>query len=414
MKTFNLISWDFKRNSDFFKLAILNGYEYWSSILDGAGIKSYVILITCNRVELYFRSENMPDIPVDGYIRRTENDAIGHLLRVASGLDSMSVGENEIMRQIKEAYEYSMKSHKTDKLISFLFMKAINTGKLVRSKTAISRGKTSITAIAADIARDRMKGKNILIIGTGFMGSELIKYIREFRDVSITVAGRDIDHARKIADQYGTGYSDLSDISKVISKNDIIMTAVSVNEPIINKNNAAAGKIFIDVGNPPNVDRNVTEKGSEIYSLDEIMEISRKNNEEKILDVKNAEAIIEEEEKIISLKLKDMLVDDIFSEFYRFAESVQKREIERYISENGGNYDSLYAMTHSVVNKIMNIPVTTLKSVVREQDPDTFSSVFKDFYDKFEIVIRSAFESYEDPRDTQSLRLRTRQLLRKP
>ncbi len=414
MKTFNLISWDFKRNSDFFKLAILNGYDYWSSILDKAGIKSYVILITCNRVELYFRSENMPDIPVGGYITRTESDAIGHLLRVASGLDSMSVGENEIMRQIKEAYEYSVKSHKTDKLISFLFMKAINTGKLVRSKTAISKGKTSITAIAADIARDRMKGKNILVIGTGFMGSELIKYIREFKDVSITVAGRNADHARNIADQYGIGYSDLSDISKLISKNDIIMTAVSVNKPIINKDNSAPGKIFIDIGNPPNVDRNVAEKGSEIYSLDEIMEISRKNNEEKIMDIKDAEAIIEEEEKIISLKLKEMLVDDIFSQFYRFAESVQKHEIERYISENGGDYDSLHAMTHSVVNKIMNIPVTTLKSVVREQDPDTFSSVFKDFYDKFEIVIRSAFESYEDPQDTQSLRLRTRQLLRKP
>ncbi|MGC8608670.1 MAG: glutamyl-tRNA reductase, partial [Thermoplasmata archaeon] len=130
MKVLNLISWDFKRNNDFFKLAILNGYDYWASILDKAGIYSYVIIITCNRIEIYFRSESIPEFPIGGYVVLHEDEAIKHLLRVASGLDSMSIGENEVLRQVKEAYETLIRIHRIDKILSFLFMKAISTGKL--------------------------------------------------------------------------------------------------------------------------------------------------------------------------------------------------------------------------------------------------------------------------------------------
>ncbi|MGC8608669.1 MAG: NAD(P)-binding domain-containing protein, partial [Thermoplasmata archaeon] len=277
----------------------------------------------------------------------------------------------------------------------------------------ISRGKVSISAIAADIAKNNSVSRNILIIGTGMMGSEILRYAREIENVSITVAGRNIDHAIKLAGQYSINFSDLSDVDDILRKNDVIITAVSAKSPIITKKNAVKGKVFIDVGNPPNVDPDVRAEGIKLYSLNEIMDISKKSVEEKAADIKEAEKIIQEEEKVISLKLKEMMVDDIFSDFYKFAESVQKREIERYISENGGNYEDIYAMTHSIVNKIMNIPVTTLKSVVRDQDSEIFSMVFKDFYDRFETVIRSAFESYEDLQDTQSLRSRTRQLLRK-
>lgn len=406
MNIVTLISWDFKRNNESFQRAIINGYDYWSRILDDHGVEKYVILLTCNRVELYYRGDPF-DVQEKGYNIISDDMAINHLFHVAAGLDSMSIGENEVLKQVKQAYEKSSSMGKSDKFLSLIFQRAISVGKLVRSKTGIGKGKVSIPSIVYDIVR-KNGGNKILLVGNGMLASEIAPYF-SYPQYKVTVAGRNIDHVRAFAEKYEYEYVLINDIDSLIKNNDVIITATSSKTPIVEERSLMPGKLFIDLGNPPNIER-----GNNVITLDEIYEISKKNEMLREEKINQAEILIENEMKATMNKIKDLMIDDIFSQFYRFASVVQTMEIQKFRKMHPEvNENDLEALAHSIINKILNVPVTTLKAVSRSQGNSDFNRLFESFSSNFNDIVSAALQSYEGLRDTQSLRDRTRQLLQK-
>ncbi|WP_297215268.1 glutamyl-tRNA reductase [Thermoplasma sp.] len=408
MQIFTLISWDFKRNNQFFNQAVLNPYEYWSELLERNGIKKYVILLTCNRVEIYLRGDYPSELDRMNPIVSHDDQAIKHLFEVSAGLDSMSLGENEILKQVKEAYDLSLKNGKVDKVMSLIFQKAISVGKKVRSETEISKGKVSIPSIVYDILVHSGVSK-VLIIGNGMIASEIAPYLSG--KFEVTVAGRNIDHVKDLASRYNYSYTTLNDVCDLIVKNDAVIAATSAKTPIISSDCIVDGKLYIDLGNP----RNIQDRpGANIITIDQIYAVSNRNGTMRETSVEDAHRIIESELESLMNKVKDLMIDEIFADFYRFAAVVQKIEVEKFRRMHPEIPASdLEAFAHSMINKVMNIPVMTLKSVARSQESQDFGRIFSKFYDNFSDLVSAALQSYEDHQDTQSLRDRTRQLLQR-
>ncbi|KAA8923434.1 glutamyl-tRNA reductase [Thermoplasma sp.] len=408
MQILTLISWDFKRNKNFFNQAVLNPYEYWSGILERNGISTYVILLTCNRVEIYLRSGYPEDL--DGLRPNIFHDeeAIRHIMEVSAGLDSMSLGESEILKQVKDAYDLSVKNGKTDKVLSLIFQKAISVGKKVRSDTDISRGKVSVPSIVYDILISRGVSK-VLLIGNGMLAGEIAPYLSE--KFVVTVAGRNLEHVKELASKYNYRYTSINDLHDLMEKHDAIIAVTSSKTPIIRADDLIEGKIYIDLGNPRNIEGR---PGLDIITIDDIYSISSKNGSIRETSVDEARRIIDNEMRSLMNKIKDIMIDEIFADFYRFAAVVQRMEVEKFSRMHPEIPASdLEAFAHSMINKVMNIPVMTLKSVARSQDNQDFSRIFSRFYDNFSDLVSAALQSYEDHQDTQSLRDRTRQLLQR-
>jgi len=408
MQILTLISWDFKRNNNFFNQAVLNPYEYWADILENNGISRYVILLTCNRVEIYLRAGFPEDLEAMKPNVLHDEEAIKHLMEVSSGLDSMSLGENEILKQVKEAYELSVRNGKVDKVLSLIFQKAIFVGKKVRSETEISRGKVSVPSIVYDILSSRVVQK-VLIIGNGMIAGEIAPYLSG--KFEVTIAGRNIDHVKDLASKYNYSYTTINDLHELIMRNDAIISATSSKTPIIRREEMVEGKLYIDLGNP----RNIEDKpGADIITIDDTYSVSNRNGSARMESVDEARRIIEIEMASLMNKIKDVMIDEIFADFYKFAVVVQKMEIEKFSRMHPEIPASdVEAFAHSMINKVMNIPVMTLKSVARSQSNQDFSRIFSKFYDNFSDLVSAALQSYEGRQDTQSLRDRTRRLLQR-
>jgi len=188
-----IIRWDFRMDDNILEKMLLMEDEIIQEILSLKNIEKRIILRTCNRLEIYYH-EDVDDWG-DNFEKPeiiTGENAIRHIFRVASGLESMSVGENEILRQIKEAFELSHKIGRTDKFLSMIFQRALKVGKEVREKTEISQGKVSIPSIMIEQMerKNLVKGKSIGVIGTGKMAATVVKYLRKKEGVGITIYGR--------------------------------------------------------------------------------------------------------------------------------------------------------------------------------------------------------------------------------
>ncbi|AAT43503.1 glutamyl-tRNA reductase [Picrophilus oshimae DSM 9789] len=366
------ITWNFRDTPEGFDKIVNNDYNYFESLCKKSSIDEFVILITCNRVEIYAytRNEIDKDLFKDSLIYNYPESTM-HLLRVASGLESMSIGENDIMRQVKEAYELSIKRKTSGKILSYIFKKALNVGKEVRTQTSISRGKTSIPAISLDICDNEygINNKSILIIGNGKMATDFSRYLKEYRPGNVTIAGRSIDHARNLAVLYGYSYDSIKNLNNLIKNSDIIIAATSAGNYIVKDlGDLARNKYFIDISKPENIDPEIS-KYARLLSINEIGKILKRNEDEKKGEVEIAEVIINQEQKTIDEKLKEMMLDDVIAMFYKFANNVKKDELEELFliqDFNDEQKKDIDAMTSSLINKILAPYTNSVKQFIKE------------------------------------------------
>ena len=324
MGDIELLSWNYKDTPDTFSEIIKHDYQYFESMMESRSIKNYVILVTCNRIEIYFRPGQILMCSIEGSLYLEYPESIKHLFMVASGLESMAIGENDILRQIKSSFDIASKKGKLDKFLSYTFRKALSVGKDVRTLTTISHGKTSLSSISLDIIESQygLAGKKLCIIGTGKMATAMLNYLAGSR-TTITVAGRSVEHARDLAIKYGADYSDISNIPSLIKSNEIIIAGTSSKNYIIRAEDYSAineNKIMIDLSNPPNIEQAMNEYIA-FYDLDRIYSISKETREHRKLEIKKAEEIVENELVLYTSKINEMKSDDIIAAFYKFANS---------------------------------------------------------------------------------------------
>ncbi|MCL5955679.1 MAG: glutamyl-tRNA reductase [Candidatus Thermoplasmatota archaeon] len=387
MLKFGAMSWDYRSKPEEFQKRQVFSSNQWEDIAESFKASGYVVLSTCNRIEFYFTFEDQ-NAQSSGKTHHEHimlgNDALLHLFMVAAGLKSMSVGENEILAQVKSAFDSHVKAGRTDKLLSLIFRKAISVGKEVREKTGISRGKTSIPVIAVDLAGGHLDfpSSKVSVIGTGQMAETFLKYLQKRRPASMTVVGRNQEKASQLASVYNCNFGTISSLQEIILDSNAVFCATSSRNVIVTAdmvNGKHRPQVVVDISNPRNID---TELGKEdaitVYDLEHIQEISQANSGLKKEEIPRAQAIVNRELQKFEVKLAEFRADELLTKSYTFAESIALREINRMMKEIAKGMDPGEATRKSasaMVNKILGNYTTALREAAIRGDKEMIAKL---------------------------------------
>lgn len=299
--------------------------QFFHAIKQQSTVDQCVVLTTCNRVEIYIvaaditmaiatvkavlvTQKNVTRAVVDALFQVRLNDAVlTHLFEVAAGVQSMVFGENEILTQVKQAYEDACAQALTGAHLNKCFQAAIAAGKRVRTETSISRGAYSVSSIAIDAIREKQRDyfdRSILIIGMGTMGVRCLKKLYALGHPSLSISNRTPDVALRLVDAHdqvaSVAYQTVC-IGPLDA--DIIISAVAVSQPLITQRHLLATKkqLFIDLGLPRNIDPQVAQcPHATLINVDGLKDIATTNVKRRKAELAGVMLILnEEKERVI-------------------------------------------------------------------------------------------------------------------
>lgn len=364
-------------------------------------VQEYIEISTCNRVEYYI---NTDIVSYENDCLKTDNEniiihyddiAIIHLFRMASGLESMIIGEDQILGQIKSAKKRSIDENHCGKVLDALFTKAIHVGQVVRQKTNINRGSVSIGSAAVDLAEENignLEGKHVLVIGAGKMGKLVAKALAEKNLKAIFVANRTYYRAVRLAEELNGKAILLDELSQCLPTADVIISATGAPHTILNKERIenfidpkkSSSIIMIDIANPRDIDEDVENTGVKLFNIDDLRGIAYKNKELRENEVKEAEKIIDSEFTLLKNSFKLMEVEDILADIRLSMENIRTREALKAtskLSDIEGSAKIIDNMSRSIVNKIFHDMSSNIKKVAEKENHDvieTLKCIFKE------------------------------------
>lgn len=377
------------------------------NILLDRNIDEVVILSTCNRSEIYFKSDNIDEgiCIVSKFfdeffsikninkfiIRRKNNEAISHLFNVCTGLDSLVLGEDQVLGQVVDAHEFSMTIGATKKILNKIFREAITTAKEIKNKTKISEKPLSISYIGVKFLKEKIgtfKDKKALIIGYGNMNKLTIKYLQEQKIGKIYLSNRnhrkikDIEDINIIPIEYKDRYLVLNEVDIVISATSSPHTIIKKEKiPKINK------KLYImDIALPRDIDPSISEfKNIELYDIDNLKEIQSINKEQR----KNLSEVAKEiiNKKIIDLNLwiDNCMVDMTIGSLNDRCEVIRKDTLNyifKKIELDNRDKKIIDKMLTSALKRVIREPIINLKNI---QDDSKRNEIIKIVENLFEI-----------------------------
>jgi glutamyl-tRNA reductase len=288
-------------------------------------IQEAAILSTCNRTELYLvtpdgaKSDDnhlsrilssihlVSETVLDGHIYcHRDSAAVSHLMKVASGLDSMMLGEYQIMSQVKSAYAAAQNAKTTDITLNSLFQAALNAGKRVRTETEISRGTFSVGAAAVEFAvrifGDSLHSQKVLIIGAGQTSELTARHLQSRGASTIYVANRTHERAVALAEQLDNARAvDYAEITSYLTQADIVICSTSAEEPIITnrmvrsilRSRRSRPLYIVDIAVPRNVEPTVGELDNVfLYNIDDLSHVVERAQQERMNEIQKAEDIV--------------------------------------------------------------------------------------------------------------------------
>lgn len=292
------------------------------SILQLEGI---VILSTCNRTEIYFntRLENESEVyrlitdelmkfkkivsdNLQNFYFYTQGWAVEQLFKVSSGLESLVLGEEQILGQVKEAFRYAQTNKLTDCIISRLFIKAIEAGKRVRTETQLNKGAASVSYAAVELCHEifpDLQNRTIMVIGAGQTGDLILQCMLKKNHPAFFIANRTFSRAAELAEKYSGSAIELSAIESYIPECDLIITATSSKEHLITRDMAEKAmisrkqstQVFIDLSVPSNIAESVNEiENVHYYGVDDLKAVVIKNVERRKSAIDHSMEIISE------------------------------------------------------------------------------------------------------------------------
>ena len=327
------------------------------------------------------KSKNIHDaVEVD-----THSSALYHLLRLTTGLDSMIIGEDQILGQVKDAFDLACKVGTTGTFFKSIFTKAINVGKLARTKTRINEGAVSIGSAAVELAErvlGGLKEKNCLIIGAGEMAHLIGKSLKERNISKLLIANRTYERGVMLAREIGTGevikFGELRDYLK---KTDLIISATSAPHYIITKRlleNSIDKKkklVIIDVAIPRDVEEKVRElENVYLFNIDSLREIAEENKKKRMREAAKVERIIENELSDLIKKIYKCSIEDVVKLIYKNAEEIRKAELKRALRMLGKTSprekEIIDDLTRVIISKTLFPIVRNLRKAVENGDKD--------------------------------------------
>ncbi len=355
------------------------------------GASEAMILQTCNRVEIYAVSEDaeiLKRLAVAEGIPSLEHacgdESLLHLLRLACGLDSMIIGEDQILGQLKSAFLLAEKNGAMGSVLSTAVLRAIAAGSRARMETRINKGSVSIGSAAVELAEScagGLKDKAILVVGAGEMGALVASGLAEKNLKGIYVANRTFEQARKLAGSLGGVAIRLDDIGNYFGIADVLICATAAPHAIITKKmleaQARSKPLFIiDISNPRNVEDTVSQvPGVVLHNIDSLKKISEANLERRRAEVAQVERIIGEELAYMKRVYNRQRADHVIGDLYLRVDGLRTAELERALmrlASHGSLNDSqksiLADFSRSLTSKVLAAPTRRLRRAAEKGD----------------------------------------------
>ncbi|MCQ2970087.1 MAG: glutamyl-tRNA reductase [archaeon] len=366
--------------------------DLFAELQEKYSIGEYIEISTCNRKEYYIHNNNIPE---DDELLSHENvsividygqSAVMHLLRMTSGLESMIIGEDQILGQVKDAKNNAIKNHHCGKVLDTIFTKAIHVGQVVRNKTRINKGSVSIGSAAIDLAEKHIGSlvdKSVLVIGAGKMGKLVAKALAEKDLKAIFVANRTYYVAVNLAEDLGGEAILFNDLEKYLTTADLVISATSAPHPVITKDRLLkCGRnyetlMMVDIANPRDISEDVCELGVKSFNIDDLREIAEINTNLRRKEFVEAESIINEEFILLKESFKIMEFDKLLGNLRASMEDIRQRETQKAnvkLADVDGSVKILDNLTNSIVNKIFYDISKKVKKAAKDENEDILAA----------------------------------------
>jgi glutamyl-tRNA reductase len=373
------------------------------SLLDIAGVSEAMILSTCNRVEILTATEFsgvdlaeflLRHFSIDAALLRPhlyeyrDREAVRHLFRVAASLDSMVVGEPQILGQVKDAYLVAREAGTVLTQLDPLLQSAFAAAKKVRSETEIGSTTVSIASVAVDLAQKifgSLAGKRVFLVGAGKMSELAARHLIRHGAGKVLVTNRTPERAVQMAARFeGSAAPQVvpwEQMHEAASSADIVITSTGASEPIFRKEAGQAflhkrknrPMFFIDIAVPRDVDPEMNRlEGIFLYDIDDLQSVAAAHLAERTREAADAEAMIAAEVERYHLKLRAVNVAPAIVGLQQRAEELRLAELKRVQSRLGGltaeQFAAVEALSRGLVNKFLHPPMQALKQAAREGD----------------------------------------------
>ncbi|MCW4017821.1 MAG: glutamyl-tRNA reductase [Candidatus Bathyarchaeota archaeon] len=331
----------------------------YSDLCSLCGVQEAVLIQTCNRVEIYLASENT-DITVESVVKylaghaanqvaaaksieySVNRNAILHLLRVVSGLESMVIGEDQVINQVWNAFLEAEEAKTVGPVLKQLFNRAVNLGRRVRSETAINKGAVSVGSAAVELAEKllgSLNEKKILVMGSGETGTLITKAMARRCLSPVFIANRTYERAARLADELCGRAVKFDKLGEVLVDADVVFCSTSAPHYLLTKTQVSNlitarqnknSLIIIDISNPRNVEGSVGELPNvSLYNIDDLTLITKQNKQERQKSAQEAAAIINEEIDVLERAIKADSVRIIISDLLSQTEETRQRELTK-------------------------------------------------------------------------------------
>lgn len=377
-------------------------------------VREGVILSTCNRLELYAlvrdfdiaknsiikflaRScEVEPNLFVPYLYTFKNEQAVRHLMRVAAGLDSLVLGEPQILGQITSAYEAALSQRAAGTVMSGLFRAAIHTGKRARTETAISVNPSSISSVAAGMAVQllgNLTERQVLLIGAGEMGAIAVRALQKRGVKNITVANRTFKNAEQLANAWGGKAVSFQQLPEALVSADIVITSTGAPHTILNKNlleptmAARPGRplFLIDIAVPRDIDPDVTEmENVYLRDIDDLQTLAADNVRERESEIPQVEIIVDQEADGFMEWLQSLSAVSTIASLRQQMNQLRQNELGQLFNRvdlTEQEQKLVAKMSHRLINKILHEPTIRLKKEAAHGNGAAYTSAVRYLFD---------------------------------
>ena len=390
----------------------------------------FVLLSTCNRIELYcaghhvdgpapqelvkflsrFHNVAVKDFQDFVYVHN-DSDAVTHLLTVASSLDSMVVGEGQILGQVKESYGLACTAKTTGKVLNRLFHCSFTTSKKIHTTTRISSGRISVAGVAVELATQLfadITSAEIVVIGAGEMGELLLQHLRHARCSDITIVNRSLRRAEEMAGRYGVEAGKWQDLGSRIKDADIIIASAAGQDYLFRKDSfrkmmgarRKGALLVIDIAVPRNFEPTVNEiENVYLYSVDDLSEVAEENRKAREDNIAKGMQIIYENavDFMDWFRGRDIgpLLGKMREKFVRLSED----ELERFFAgsrQEALSRNALEPVVKRIVNKLVHCIIKNVDTVAKEHGPAEAAKLIDN-------IIRDAEEVLSKPGNKEDM-----------
>jgi glutamyl-tRNA reductase len=360
----------------------------------------FAVLSTCNRVEVYAAADGDSEgqletealtsflasfhaIPVDSFaphlVSYHDEGAVGHLFRVAASLESLVLGEGQILSQVKDAYKAAVTHQMAGPILHTVFREALRVGKKVREATGMDRGKLSVASVAVEVARevfDTFADKTVLVIGAGKMGDLTLQHLKGLNLGQILVTNRSPDRAETAATRWGGRAVPFDRLFQALIEADLVISTTAANEPLVTRDQYARVQrarrnrlvLILDIAVPRDFDDAISTLDQVLlYNVDDLRTQAEQNRQQRQKGIDPALVIIEHETAACySLLRHQRTTGAVLRQLGDSADMIRHRELEAFFAGRPGlsaaDCEAITHLVYRVQNQMLHHPRTALRS----------------------------------------------------